>query len=58
MTTLEVPSSEVITAIQQQWNTEEKKPADLALVLDTSGSMQDEAKMPNAKAGAKQLVFC
>jgi Ca-activated chloride channel family protein len=51
-----VPSSEVINAIQQQWNTEEKKPADLALVLDTSGSMQDEQKMPNAKAGAKQLV--
>jgi Ca-activated chloride channel family protein len=56
VTTLEVPSSEVINAIQQQWNSEEKKPADIALVLDTSGSMQDEEKMPNAKAGAKQLV--
>ena len=56
VTTLEVPSSEVINAIQHQWDTEEKKPADLALVLDTSGSMQDEQKMPNAKAGAKQLV--
>jgi Ca-activated chloride channel family protein len=56
MTTLEVPSSEVIHAIQQQWDSEEKKPADLALVLDTSGSMQEEDKMPNAKAGARQLV--
>ena len=56
VTTLEVPSSEVINAIQHQWDTEEKKPADIALVLDTSGSMGDEEKLPNAKAGAKQLV--
>jgi Ca-activated chloride channel homolog len=56
VTTLEVPSSEVISAIQRVWDTAEKKPADIALVLDTSGSMQDESKMPNAKAGAKQLV--
>ena len=56
VTTLEVPSSEVVNAIQHQWDTEEKKPADIALVLDTSGSMQEEEKMPNAKAGAKQLV--
>ena len=56
VTTLEVPSSEVINAIEQQWNAEEKKAADIALVLDTSGSMGDESKMPNAKAGAKQLV--
>jgi len=56
VTTLEVPSSEVVNAIQHQWDSEEKKPADIALVLDTSGSMQEESKMPNAKAGAKQLV--
>jgi Ca-activated chloride channel family protein len=56
LTTLEVPSSEVVNAIQHQWDSEEKKPADIALVLDTSGSMQEESKMPNAKAGAKQLV--
>ena len=56
VTTLEVPSSEVINAIQQQWDNGEKKSADIALVLDTSGSMQDEEKMPNAKAGATQLV--
>jgi Ca-activated chloride channel family protein len=56
VTTLEVPSSDVVNAIEQQWNAEEKKPADIALVLDTSGSMSEESKMPNAKAGAKQLV--
>jgi Ca-activated chloride channel homolog len=56
VTTLEVPSSEVINAIEQQWNATEKKPADIALVLDTSGSMSEESKMPNAKAGASQLV--
>jgi Ca-activated chloride channel family protein len=56
VTTLEVPSSEVVNAIQHLWDSEEKKPADIALVLDTSGSMSQEAKMPNAKAGARQLV--
>ena len=55
-TTLEVPSSEVIAALQQQWDNEEKKPADIVLVLDTSGSMREEGKMSAAKAGAKQLV--
>jgi Ca-activated chloride channel family protein len=56
VTTLEVPSPEVIHAIQQQWNSDEKKPADIALVLDTSGSMQDDNKLSSAKAGAEQLV--
>jgi Ca-activated chloride channel family protein len=55
-TTLEVPSSDVIQAILQQWDGQEKKAADIALVLDTSGSMQDEGKLSAAKAGAKQLV--
>ena len=55
-TTLEVPSSDVIAAIQQQWEDQEKKAADVALVLDTSGSMRSEGKLTAAKAGAKQLV--
>ena len=55
-TTLEVPSSEVIAALQQQWENDEKKAADIVLVLDTSGSMREEDKMSAAKAGAKQLV--
>jgi Ca-activated chloride channel family protein len=56
VTTLEVPAADVIAAIQKQWDGQEKKPADVALVLDTSGSMRDEGKMTNAKAGAEQLV--
>jgi Ca-activated chloride channel homolog len=54
-TTLEVPSSDVIAALEQQWESQEKKAADLVLVLDTSASMRGE-KMAAAKAGAKQLV--
>jgi Ca-activated chloride channel family protein len=56
VTTLEVPTPDVVAAIQQQWDAEEKKSADIALVLDTSGSMRDDNKLTNAKAGAKQLV--
>ena len=55
-TTLEVPTAEVIHAIQQQWEQQEKKGADIVLVLDTSGSMNEEGKMTAAKAGAKQLL--
>jgi Ca-activated chloride channel family protein len=55
-TTLEVPTPEVIDAIQQQWGNQEKKAADIVLVMDTSGSMQEDNKLNNAKAGAGQLV--
>ncbi len=55
-TTLEVPTPEVIEAIQQQWNNQEKKAADIVLVMDTSGSMQEDNKLINAKTGAEQLV--
>jgi Ca-activated chloride channel homolog len=54
-TTLEVPSVEVINALLQLWKTQ-KKHSNIALVLDTSGSMGEEGKMQNAKVGAKQLV--
>jgi Ca-activated chloride channel homolog len=33
-----------------------KKPAQIIIVMDTSGSMRLEGRMTNAKAGAKQLV--
>jgi Ca-activated chloride channel homolog len=54
-TTLEVPSAEVINGILNLWR-QKKKGAEVVLVLDTSGSMNDEHKMENAKEGAKQLV--
>ena len=54
-TTLEVPSVEVINSTLQLWKSA-KKHSNVVLVLDTSGSMQEEGKMQNAKVGAKQLV--
>jgi Ca-activated chloride channel family protein len=54
-TTLEVPSVEAINAILQLWKVQ-KKHSNIALVLDTSGSMREEGKMQNAKVGANQLV--
>ena len=35
---------------------DQKKHSNIALVLDTSGSMNEERKMENAKLGARQLV--
>jgi len=54
-TTLEVPSVEAINSLLQLWK-QQKKHSNIALVLDTSGSMGEESKMQNAKVGAKQLV--
>jgi Ca-activated chloride channel family protein len=54
-TTLEVPSVEVMDSIIKLWH-EHKKHSNIILVFDTSGSMKDNAKMPNAQSGAKQLV--
>lgn len=54
-TTLEVPSVEVMDAVIKLWR-EHKKHANITLVFDTSGSMKDNNKMPNAKLGARQLV--
>ena len=54
-TTLEVPSVEVIDAVLQLWN-ENKKRAEVTLVLDVSGSMNEERKIDAARAGAEQLV--
>ncbi len=54
-TTLEVPEVPVMQAIQDLWRLRKKK-ANVALVLDTSGSMKQESKMENAKNGARQLI--
>jgi len=54
-TTLEVPSVPVIDAILNLWQ-QKKKAANVVLVMDTSGSMNDDRKIQNAREGAKQLV--
>jgi Ca-activated chloride channel family protein len=54
-TTLEVPSAPVIDDILSLWR-QKKKGAEVVLVLDTSGSMNDDQKMENAREGAKRLV--
>ena len=54
-TTLEVPSVPVMDAILKLW-AQKKRGADVVLVLDTSGSMNDDGKIENARNGAKQLV--
>lgn len=56
-TTLEVPGADVMEAILALWR-ENKKSANVVLVLDNSGSMNADngARIINAKAGAEQLV--
>jgi Ca-activated chloride channel homolog len=54
-TTLEVPSVAVMDSILKLW-AQKKRGADVVLVLDTSGSMNDDGKIENARNGAKQLV--
>lgn len=54
-TTLEVPSPQVMDAILKLFE-DKKKSANVVLVLDTSGSMDDDRKIQNAREGAKQLV--
>jgi len=54
-TTLEVPSVPVMDAILKLF-AQKKKAANVVLVLDTSGSMNEERKIQNAREGAKQLV--
>ncbi len=54
-TTLEVPSADVMNAILQLWH-QNKKAANIVLVFDTSGSMNDDNKISSAKQGALQLI--
>ena len=54
-TTLEVPSADIIHSIMTLWQGQ-KKNAEVVLVLDISGSMNDEGKLPSAKVGARQLI--
>lgn len=54
-TILEVPSATVMQSILDLW-AKNKKHANVALVLDTSGSMKKDGRMANARAGALQLL--
>jgi len=52
---LDLPSIEVIRAIQQDWATV-KKPVDLILLVDISGSMSNEGRLDAARAMITQFV--
>lgn len=54
-TTLELPKPEVIDAVTQLWR-ENKKRSHITLVMDVSGSMNDNARMQNARLGGQELV--
>jgi len=54
-TTLEVPSADTMDAIVRLWQ-ENKKHANLTLVIDVSGSMNDQQRLVNARAGAQEML--
>jgi len=54
-TTLAVPSAEVINGVLDLWR-RHKKRSQVTLVLDTSGSMEDDRKLQYAQEGARQLI--
>ncbi len=54
-TVLDVPSADVIIGIQQSWSVV-KKQADISLVIDTSGSMNDEDKIGQARQAALKFI--
>jgi Ca-activated chloride channel homolog len=54
-TVLEVPEPSVLARIQQSWF-ENRKAANIALVVDTSGSMNDGSKLRHAKEGLQGFL--
>lgn len=54
-TVLDVPAADVIVAIQDSW-TVVKKQADIILLMDVSGSMQDEDKIGQARQAALKFL--
>jgi Ca-activated chloride channel family protein len=54
-TVLEVPDAEVVVAIRELWQREAKKPVDLVVVMDVSGSMEGE-KINSARASLIDFV--
>ena len=47
---LQLPEPRVLAAIKKAWR-RDRKPANILLVLDTSGSMNEEQRLDRAKAG-------
>ncbi len=54
-TTLEAPAAETTDAVLRLWR-ENKKRSNITLVVDVSGSMNEEQKLINAKAGAAEML--
>jgi Ca-activated chloride channel family protein len=54
-TILEVPPAEVVIGIQELWRSEAKKPVDLVVVMDTSGSMEGR-KIASARSSLIQFI--
>jgi Ca-activated chloride channel family protein len=54
-TVLDVPAPDVIAAIQQSWSFV-KKQADIMLLIDTSGSMESDGKIEQAKQAAEAFI--
>jgi Ca-activated chloride channel homolog len=52
---LSLPEPEVLDRVLRAWR-EDRKPANIMLVLDTSGSMSEEQKLDNAKKGLKVFL--
>jgi Ca-activated chloride channel family protein len=52
---LELPAPDVLAAIKQAWH-EDRKPANIAVVVDTSGSMNDDHKLAHAQEGLRVFL--
>jgi len=52
---LGLPEPRVLAAVKETWR-EDRKPANVLLVLDTSGSMNDEGRLQNAKEGLQTFL--
>ena len=52
---LGLPQPRVLSAVKAAWRAD-RKPANVLLVLDTSGSMNDEGRLASAKAGLRTFL--
>ncbi|MBC8076161.1 MAG: VWA domain-containing protein [Chloroflexales bacterium] len=54
-TLLEVPRADVTTAVRQLWSAQKKR-VEVQIVLDTSGSMEDEGRLESAKTALRTFI--